>query len=210
VFTVAALTIMLLHVASRLLHCHAAPSPRHSVLPSVCLIRLGSPRVVLAPMVDQSELAFRMFCRANGCGLAFSPMLYASVVSRAAAAAAAAAAPAAAASAAAAAAAHGGRDDGGEHSGYLFSFFKSCPGDRPLAIQLAGSDASQLATAALLVAPRCDIVDLNVGCPQAMVRVRACVQCVTHRRWRWRGGGTEGQCEADVFPLVFTMALPSG
>jgi len=38
---------------------------------------LGSPKFVVAPMVDRSELPFRMMCRKYGAQLCFSPMFHA-------------------------------------------------------------------------------------------------------------------------------------
>ena len=40
---------------------------------------LGSPSRVLAPMVDQSEPAFRELCRRHGCDLAYTPMFNARI-----------------------------------------------------------------------------------------------------------------------------------
>ncbi|KAI0567165.1 tRNA dihydrouridine synthase Dus1p [Gracilaria domingensis] len=44
--------------------------------------KLGSPRFVVAPMVDASELAFRDLCRKYGANLAYTPMLHSAFFAR--------------------------------------------------------------------------------------------------------------------------------
>ena len=41
----------------------------------------------------------------------------------------------------------------------------TCEADRPLVVQLCGTDPHAVAAAAALVAPSCDAVDINLGCP---------------------------------------------
>ncbi|OEL19333.1 tRNA-dihydrouridine(16/17) synthase [NAD(P)(+)]-like [Dichanthelium oligosanthes] len=43
--------------------------------------RLGSPRLMVAPMVDNSELPFRMLCRRYGADAAYTPMLHSRIFS---------------------------------------------------------------------------------------------------------------------------------
>ena len=103
---------------------------------------LGSPRRVVAPMVEYSELSFRALCRAYGAQLAYSPMLHAK-------------------SAAAA---------GSAGASYLARSLSTCAGDRPLIVQFCGNDPCAVLAAARRVERLCDGVDLNLGCPQAIAR----------------------------------------
>ncbi|KAI1126688.1 hypothetical protein F5Y10DRAFT_244373 [Nemania abortiva] len=126
---------------------------------------LGSPKFVVAPMVDQSEFAWRMLTRSfltpqeNEKLLAYTPMFHARLFQEA---------------------AH-----------YRDSHFQATkepvetPGDadpsrlfldgnpsfdRPLFVQFCANDPEHLLHAAQRVAPYCDAVDLNLGCPQGIAR----------------------------------------
>ncbi|KAI0476785.1 hypothetical protein F4859DRAFT_480192 [Xylaria cf. heliscus] len=125
---------------------------------------LGSPRFVVAPMVDQSEFAWRRLTRSfltpqeNAKLLAYTPMFHARLFE--------------------------------ETPKYRDTHFQATKQpiatpecdptslfldgnpefDRPLFVQFCANDPEQLLHAAQMVAPYCDAVDLNLGCPQGIAR----------------------------------------
>ncbi|KAL9102389.1 MAG: hypothetical protein Q9163_002455 [Psora crenata] len=129
---------------------------------------LGSPKVVLAPMVDQSEFAWRKLTRSfwdrdsSKPLLAYSPMLHARLFS--------------------------------ETQQFRNRHFQPIRGDlallhennlqptpalyldgnpkfdRPLFVQFCANSPDELLSAARYVEPYCDAVDLNLGCPQGIAR----------------------------------------
>ncbi|KAH8752554.1 dihydrouridine synthase-like protein [Diaporthe sp. PMI_573] len=137
---------------------------------------IGRPRYIVAPMVDQSEFAWRMLSRSflpeserRGI-LAYSPMLHARLFA-----------------------------DGQKYRDSHFQPTRSSKSqisakpragatassnepddkpyldgnpaiDRPLFVQFCANDPEALLAAAKLVAPYCDAVDLNLGCPQGIAR----------------------------------------
>ena len=108
---------------------------------------IGAPKYICAPMVDQSELAFRELARRYGAGLCYTPML------------------------------HAGLAAGDSGIQYLERQFTTRRGDWPLSAQFAGHDASVVCKAAertlALAGDNVDNIvalDLNLGCPQQIAR----------------------------------------
>ncbi|KAL3419412.1 tRNA-dihydrouridine(16/17) synthase [Phlyctema vagabunda] len=127
---------------------------------------IGSPKFVLAPMVDQSEFAWRMLSRSfmtpssNKDLVAYTPMLHARMFTET----------------------PKFRDAHFQPTRNSLATPLSSPPasdifldghpqlDRPLFVQFCANDPDELLEAARYVAPFCDAVDLNLGCPQGIAR----------------------------------------
>ncbi|KAI1007913.1 hypothetical protein K3495_g318 [Podosphaera aphanis] len=126
---------------------------------------LGSPKLVLAPMVDQSEFAWRMLTRsflppsAAQTLVAYTPMFHARMFGDN----------------------HKFRDAHFQPLRTSLTSHSPLPAadlfldghpafDRPLFAQFCANNPQELLTAARFVAPFCDAVDLNLGCPQGIAR----------------------------------------
>ncbi|CAE6427594.1 unnamed protein product [Rhizoctonia solani] len=107
---------------------------------------LKSPKYVVAPMVDQSELAWRILSRRYDAQLAYTPMINAKMFA------------------------------GNHRRGYQDLNFNIPNGeeggeqDRPLIVQFCGNDPQKLLESALVVQDHCDAVDINFGCPQDIAK----------------------------------------
>ncbi|KAL9618260.1 MAG: hypothetical protein Q9160_007030 [Pyrenula sp. 1 TL-2023] len=126
---------------------------------------IGSPKLILAPMVDRSEFAWRLLTRSflpndpSRPLLAYSPMFHARLF---------AAEP----------------KNRHQHfqptrEGFIKQkvaqaekpYLDGNPAnDRPLFVQFCANDPDELLAAARLVEPYCDAVDLNLGCPQGIAK----------------------------------------
>jgi hypothetical protein len=91
--------------------------------------------IILAPMAGISDLPYRLIMKPAGAALVFTEMVSAVGLVRA-----------------------KGRNR-------TFELLESRPEERPLGVQLFGSDPEYLAQGARLVASYADLIDLNLGCP---------------------------------------------
>ncbi|KAH6910921.1 Dus-domain-containing protein [Coprinopsis sp. MPI-PUGE-AT-0042] len=115
---------------------------------------MGSPKYIVAPMVDQSELAYRRLCRQYGAELVYTPMINAKMFTD----------PVNKAYRSTAFDIHNGEEGSSSSSGSPAST------DRPLFVQFCANDPDQLLASAKVVEPYCDAVDLNLGCPQDIAK----------------------------------------
>ncbi|KAL4880927.1 hypothetical protein BJY04DRAFT_68270 [Aspergillus karnatakaensis] len=123
---------------------------------------IGSPKYIVAPMVDRSEFAWRMLTRSfmspeeSKPVLSYSPMFHARLFREN---------PGYRAKAFNPTRASAG------HKGDESLYLDGNPAiDRPLFVQFCANDPDDFLEAARHVAPYCDAVDLNLGCPQGIAR----------------------------------------
>lgn len=124
-----------------------------------------------APMVEQSDCAFRKLCRALKCGVASTPMIQARSFVQS-------------ERYRAQWILHGdpmvcattwpsdsiAQTIPGIREGVPDLHFTLSVADAPLVVQFAGNDPHYLAAATVLVADKCEAVELNLGCPQSCAR----------------------------------------
>jgi tRNA-dihydrouridine synthase 1 len=104
--------------------------------------RRNDKALVVAPMVDQSDLPFRLLCRQYGANLCVTPMIHSRLLC----------------------------ESPQYRKKFLGDCTFPVKHDRPLIAQLCGSDPEIVLKAARWLEPHVDGIDINCGCPQGIAR----------------------------------------
>lgn len=137
---------------------------------------IGSPKYIVAPMVDQSEFAWRMLSRSflpeseRPNILAYSPMLHARLFTDGQKYRLSHFQPTRSSKSQITSRPHADATAGSDRPDDQPYLDGNPAVDRPLFVQFCANDPQALLAAAKLVAPHCDAVDINLGCPQGIAR----------------------------------------
>lgn len=138
---------------------------------------IGKPKYIVAPMVDQSEFAWRMLSRSflpepeRRSILAYSPMLHARLFTDGQKYRDSHFQPTRSSKSQITAKPQEAGATAGSDEPHDKPYLDGNPAiDRPLFVQFCANDPEALLAAAKVVAPHCDAVDLNLGCPQGIAR----------------------------------------
>ncbi|KAL1880607.1 tRNA dihydrouridine synthase [Diaporthe australafricana] len=137
---------------------------------------IGSPKYIVAPMVDQSEFAWRMLSRSflpeseRPSILAYSPMLHARLFTDGQKYRLSHFQPTRSSKSQITSQPHADATAGSDRPDDQPYLDGNPAIDRPLFVQFCANDPQALLAASKLVAPHCDAVDINFGCPQGIAR----------------------------------------
>ena len=131
---------------SKLLQKHrgeATGEPQQRDRPPTTHPALRDKVLAVGPMVEQSDLPFRLLCRRHGANLCYTPMIHARYFVQK-----------------------------KSYRDRMFHFGNAAAAgrDRPLIAQLCGNNGEVLVAAARLLAQHVDAVDVNLGCPTKVAR----------------------------------------